>query len=347
MSGFSGDGVVRTNFTRRDDFASAVALQSDGKIVVAGGVGVAFGPPERCRFGFARYNVDGTLDSTFGSDGKVTVRFSRHCDIADGVALQLDGKIVAAGVSAFDGRNPRFALVRLNQDGTLDTSFGGDGKVRTDFSQRHRDVAYAVSVLASGRIVAAGGTGVFEGKNSRFAIARYMPDGSRDTSFGGDGRVRTNFSRKDDSGNALAVQANGKMVVAGFAGSFFHGTFALARYNVDGSLDQSFGSAGKIRTDFGLQGDMANGLAIQANGRIVAGGSTGVGDIGTRFAVARYLTNGHLDPSFSNNGKASTDVTKGADNGNAVALDPGGGIFLTGSSGVGVRARYATVKYLG
>jgi uncharacterized delta-60 repeat protein len=275
-----GDGKVITNFTSEFDAAHAVAIQADGN-VVAGGEAAG-------RFALARYNTDGTLDTTFGGgDGKVTTNFTARYDAARGVAIQAEGKIVAAGGAA---NFQRFALARYNTDGTLDTSFGGDGKVTTNFTARE-DAAADVVVRPNGKIIATGGSGGGEGEdvfNTRFALARYNPDGDLDTSFGGDGKVTTNFTAREDDASGVAVQANGKIVTAGRAGGLRGETkFALARYNANGTLDTTFGGDGKVTTNITAYRDGANGVAIQSDGKIVAAG--GAGGRGGRFALARYL----------------------------------------------------------
>lgn len=149
----------------RNDFANGVAIQADGKIVLAGRTGGNGG-----RFALARYNTNGTLDTTFSGDGKVRTDFGNGLDAAHGVALQANGKIVAAGHANFH----RFALARYNANGTLDSTFGGDGKVATNFTTRDAfgdDFANGVAIQADGKIVAVGRAG---GGNGRFALARYL-----------------------------------------------------------------------------------------------------------------------------------------------------------------------------
>ena len=172
---FSGDGRVATDVTVRGDTGTTVAVQTDGKIVVAGGAGWDKNP----RFVLIRYNADGTLDTSFGGDGKVTTDFTPAEDAAWGVAIQPDGKIVAAGDAALGAGNSRFAVARYNSDGTLDTSFSGDGKVTTQFT-RHNDPVAGLAMQADGKIVVSGGA-AHDRPNSNFALARYNSDGTLDT----------------------------------------------------------------------------------------------------------------------------------------------------------------------
>jgi uncharacterized delta-60 repeat protein len=284
-AGFGGDGRVTTDLTRTFDDANAIALQPDGKIVVAG---YADGAGAHLRFGVARYRLNGTLDRTFGSDGTIITSIRRGA-AAYGVAVQADGKIVVSGESLAGRANTMFTLVRYDADGTLDASFGGDGKVTTDFTPG-ADANNAIAIQADGKIVASGSAG----SRSRFALARYDPNGTLDATFGGDGKVTTAFSRQGDRAEeGLGIQADGKIVAAGVArGSGPNPTFALARYNVNGTLDPTFGGDGRVRTDISRRSDDAIGLVIQGDGSIVAAGvagERGEGGGDARFALARYL----------------------------------------------------------
>src|SRR5581483_7806589 len=293
-----------------DDGARAVAIQSDGKIVVIG-----FSDANRdFDFALARYNPDGSLDTSFGGDGKVLTDFGGSDDEAFGVAIQADGKIVVAGFSDVNG-DFDFAIVRYNPDGSLDNTFGSGGKITTDFGGGSDDGAFALSIQTDGRIVASGFSIPGVGKTADFAIARYNPDGSLDTTFGNGGGVLTDFNNhSDDVSFAIAIQTDGKIVAAGFSdtGSGSATDFAIARYNTDGSPDTTFDNDGKVITDFGGDDDEANGVAIQSDGKIVAAGfSDANGDFD--FALARYNPDGSLDTSFGGDGEVLTDFDRSDD----------------------------------
>ncbi|MEV6297277.1 calcium-binding protein [Streptomyces sp. NPDC051896] len=279
---FNGTGAVTTSFGGQDS-AQGVALQADGKIVAAG-FSNAHGGND---FALARYNNDGSLDSAFGSGGKVLTDFGTGGnDIANGVVVT-DGKIVAAGSSDSGGTND-FALARYNTtDGSLDTSFGTGGLVTTDFGGTN-DQASGVVLQTDGKIVAAGQSNA--GATIDFALARYNPiDGSLDTSFGTGGKVTTDFGGTDEA-FGVALQTDGKIVAAGLTTAGGSVNFALARYNTNGTLDSCFGTGGKVITDFGGT-DLAQGVAVQTGGKIVAAGRSNAG--GTfDFALARYLGGG-------------------------------------------------------
>ncbi len=211
--------------------------------------------------------------------------------------------------------------------GDLDVSFSGDGKQTTDFGGS--DAAAAVAMQADGKIVVAGSSG------GNFALARYGADGALDPSFSGDGLVTTDLGGTD-TGQGVAIQTDGKIVVAGSSG----GNFALARYTAGGGLDPSFSGDGLQTTDFG-SADGATAVAIQGDGRIVVGGISG-----GNFALARYDTAGGLDPSFSGDGKQTTGFG-GNDSSNDVAIGADGTIVVVGTQAVanGRAANVAVARY--
>ena len=308
---FGGDGKVTTSFTD-GAYGNAVAVQSDGKIVAAGGTNGA-------AFALARYDTDGALDTTFGTDGKVTTGFTGGGS-ANAVAIQSDGKILAAGISAQD-----FALVRYDTDGALDTTFGTDGIVTTTLTSG-RDEANAVAIQVNGKIVAAGFATPGNPWRPYFALARYRSDGTLDTPFGDGGTVLTPFGVSGKA-RAIVLQPDHKIVTAGSYG----GGFALARYNPDGSLDTSFGKKGKVATLLpGEAPGNAYAVALQPDGKIVAAGSNDF----NLFALARYRVHGGLDPAFGDGGFVITDVGNGAEQWvSGLVIRPGGKIVAAGSEG--------------
>jgi uncharacterized delta-60 repeat protein len=204
-------------------------------------------------------------------------------------------KIVAAVQVPSDiASNFDFGLFRYASDGSLDPSFGTDGKAVTDFGSGSDDVPAAVALEPNGRIVVAGESDA--GGSFDFALARYRPDGSLDTTFGSDGRVLTDFaSGSGDDARALTLDLNGRIVAAGLSTAAGSLDFALARYRGNGSLDTTFGSDGKVLTDFGSNSrDFANGVAVEPDRKIVVVGlSTGgaPGEFAGDFALARYVAN--------------------------------------------------------
>jgi uncharacterized delta-60 repeat protein len=240
------------------------------------------------------------------------------------LVLQPDGKIVVAGT---DFLNPErdFLLVRYNSDGSLDTSFDSDGWLTTDFGS-DEDFGYAVMRQADGKIVVAGSSA------GDFALARYNLDGSLDTDFDLDGKVTTDFFGGSDAGNAIALAPDGKILVAGSA--MYLGTydFALARYNLDGSLDASFGAeTGWVVTDFDVHNDFGYDIAVTREGKIVVAGQTWweVDYQVSDFALARYHPDGSLDTSFGEDGRVTTDFSD-YDVSSSLVLQPDGKIVVAG-----------------
>lgn len=285
---FGVGGKILTDFGGADE-ARGVAVQADGKIVAAGVTTLVGGG-----FAVARYNTNGSLDSGFGSGGKVQTSFG-GLEAAQAVAIQPDARIVVAGeVFIPGGGHTRFALARYSANGSLDPTFGAGGKVVTDLLASSR--ARSVAIQPDGKIVAVGSKLVGPGNDRDFAAVRYNPDGSLDTSFGGAGYVITRFTSAFDQAEAVLSQPDGKIVAAGVANAFSPSTqdFALARFNPDGSLDGSFGVAGKVDTQ-DTRAAGAWSVAIQPDRKLVVAGGI----------VARYNADGSLDTTFGANGKVA------------------------------------------
>lgn len=332
---FGTGGKVSTDFAVGfSDLASAVVLQSDGKIATAGGAGVDFG--------LARYNADGTLDTTFGVAGKVTTNFLGF-DTAFALVQQSDGKLVAAGVTNQGSGNANFALARYNVDGSLDPGFGTGGRVITDFAGRD-DFASAILTQPDGKIVVAGYM-AFDvpppfGISFDFALARYNDDGSLDASFGTGGKVTTDFNSDSERAAAVLLQPDGKLVAGGVSSGGGFPDFALARYNIDGTLDTSFGTGGKVKTDFAGSFDEIADLRQQTDGKLVAAGSSIGLFTGFDFALARYNPDGSLDTMFGVGGKTTTDAG-GQEFASGLATQSNGKLVVVGQ----VAGQFGVVRY--
>jgi uncharacterized delta-60 repeat protein len=316
---------------------NALVLQPDGKLVVAG--------ESRGDFALARYDADGSLDTSFSGDGVVTTDFAGKADTAYAVALQGDGRIVAAG-SAFEKQDfydaPQFfALARYQADGTPDSTFSGDGILITDISRDAR--AHAVAVQQDGKIVLGGVLGSEQfsdlGLFSALALARYNPSGSQDSSFGSGGQIDSSGAR------ALAIQATGGILAAGWTWFGESEDFLLARWDANGTLDSAFGGPrapdrppyppGAV-ADFGrFNVDRARSLAVQSDGKIVAAGRSAPGyDEPGDFALARFRMDS-LDPADAD----ADGVADDADRCDHISgAEPDGCPHYTGS----VTIRYST-----
>jgi uncharacterized delta-60 repeat protein len=328
--GFGTGGKVLTPMRGVGYGAAAFAIQSDGRIVATGGP-----------FDLARYTAEGGLDGSFGRGGKVERGWGRvsakpgYGGVSSAIAIQHDGKIVLGGsVGAPYAREGHdswadFALARYTPSGRLDPSFGRRGTVQTHFGPVHS--VYGIDALAiqrDGRIVAAGST-----------LARYTPSGRLDPSFGSGGKVAGDRVLRGGSVSftALALQADGEIIAAGWWHSYkccrvanrVYDRVFLERYTSAGKLDQSFGTGGVVWPEFTAFG----GVAIQRDGKIVVVGGFAVRGAGTEptFALSRYSPDGHLDPSFSRDGKVRTDLPDW-DAASAVAIQADGKIVVAGLS---------------
>jgi uncharacterized delta-60 repeat protein len=309
---FSDDGIVTTPIGTSNDAINSLAIQPDGKIVAAGTATSG----SYLRVALARYDADGTLDTSFSGDGKLITGIGIS-DRIWGVALQPDGKIVAVGDS-WNGVQWDFLVVRCNADGTLDTSFSGDGMLTTPVGTSH-DNGRSVAIQ-NGKIVVAGYSYSTEGAgNADFAVVRYNTDGTLDTTFSGDGKATTPVGSLDDIAYAMALQSDGKIVVAGYSYNGANEDFALVRYNADGTLDVSFSGDGKLTTAVGPAEDYVNSIALQSDGKIVVAGYSYNG-ANVDFAVARYEGDPVVIPpaiTVQGNGVtiANGDMTPGAADG--------------------------------
>ncbi len=334
---FGIGGMVMTDINHSTDIANAVALQADGKSVV---VGTTYKNNDYSSEDFVvtRYNTNGTLDATFGRGGKVGTDFPGLSAVPSSVVIQSDGKIVVAGgafpLFTFAGN---FKVVRYNQNGSLDTSFGDGGIVTTNFPQG--SYAFDVALQADGKIVAAGTVfvdfNIGDSSDTDFALARYNPDGTPDATFGNGGQVSTDFVGFEDDAFSVLIQPDGKIVAVGSANDpATYYDFAAARYLSNGTIDPTFGVAGKVRTDFGDRNfDRARSAALQPNGRIVAAGfAISHGGGVQNFAVARYTSNGVLDTSFSNDGMTQIDFGNCCQGATKVVLQSDGKIITVGGS---------------
>lgn len=330
---FGTNGKVITDFG--NDLPQSIAIQSDGKILVAG---INYSG-STVKFALVRYTTNGSLDTTFDTDGKVTTSFSGGDCHAYSLALQSDGKIVLVG-----NANNGFAAIRYNTDGSLDTTFGTNGKVLTFFGTgTTSDSANAVAIQNDGKIVVAGESHLYSTNTNRFAVLRYNSDGSLDTSFDNDGLFTTSFGAFDDEGISLAIQNDGKLVIGGNSSIAQYGTeiFAIVRLNLDGSLDTTFDSDGKVTTLIGTFMNNLFSTIIQGDGKIlVAGISNSLTN--NVFTIVRYNIDGSLDTTFDSDGIINTihDPTTYA-GAYALALQNDGKIVAAGK----LDNSFAVVRY--
>lgn len=298
-----------------------MALHQDGTIALA----LHFQPPGGTALAVMRLRPDGSTDPSFAA-GLATLNLGAATSEAQAVAVQKDGKVLAAGSALFGQSGSQLIVARFNQDGALDTAFGKDGVHFGVFAQGAASAARAVAVQKDGKIVAAGL--VASGGMVDFGVARITRSGIPDPGFAGDGEVITDFGGNDQA-RSVAIQPDGKLVVGGISNAGGEFQFALARYTRSGALDRSFGTGGKVLTDFGDRAFLA-GAAIQKDGKIVAAGavdSVSDNDIG----LARYTKRGALDRSFGTGGKVITDLGSEEAAFTVPAIQKDGKIVVAGS----------------
>ncbi len=288
---FDGDGKVITPVNGEADYAVDVAVQGNKTILTGRSFKLSNND-----FALVRYDNGGALDTTFDADGKATLDFSSGSDdYGEDIAVEPGGKVVVAGSTGTTNNSSTndFAVARFTADGLPDSAFSGDGKATVHFGTGG-DNAYAVGIQEDGKIVVGGKAQ--GGSGDDFALARFRANGSGDGEFDLDGRLTTDLGGAGDWLWDLAVQDDGRIVVAGTSGnSSSHANFALARYNPDGSLSTSFDHDGKTQTDFADSSDEGRSVALQEDGRIVVAGlSNSVGN--NDFAVARYFGGNDATP---------------------------------------------------
>jgi uncharacterized delta-60 repeat protein len=329
-AGFGEDGMVTTAIAGGGDEARSVAIQPNGKIVVAG-------TDSGERFAVVRYLPDGTLDPGFGIDGIVRTDLTTGDDIGFDVVIQPDGRIVVAGTAQMSSAGSRFAVVRYRRGGGLDRGFGEGG---ASLGERGT-IVRSVALRSDGGIVV---TGYDEWG---LLLARVRPNGRLDGSFGRGGIVARIHGTEYIFPLAVAIQANGRIVVAGDYDIFRTG---IARFTEDGRLDVSFHGDGVRIIRFGSGGEQAfNGLAIDADGRIVASGYAVPHEYGDpvirRMLVARLLRNGELDTTWGGDGKVSATLPGGAV-AHGLALQSDGKPVVAGEAGEGDAWGFALARFL-
>lgn len=315
---FGNAGKVITDFGGSENCAS-IAVQNNGKIVAAG---TSYNGNDY-DLALARYNTDGSLDTTFGNGGLVIIDVDSS-EFLRSVAIQPDGKIVAAGYII----NQDFIVVRLNADGTPDNSFGTGGVVITDIAGTHGH-ATSVVIQSDNKILIVGE--IYNGIKINIALIRYNTDGTLDNSFANAGIQITSIGSGNDGATSVALQTDGKVVISG---STFNGVafdIFVGRYTSAGMPDNTFGNAGIQIVSASPYGNFANAVAMQTDGKIVVGGWIMAGPLGIQrdIVVMRLNTNGVLDNSFGNAG-IRIAATDSADFGQSMVILSDGKIVVGG-----------------
>lgn len=316
-STFGTNGKVSTSFGSNDSYLASLAIQSDGKIVACG----SYYDGVINQIALSRYLANGNIDTSFGNNGTVLTPVGTYLENeSNEVKVLNNGKILVAASNGillseldFD-----FAIVRYNSNGTLDSGFGTNGILLSDFNSVSNE-ARSLQIQSDNKFIVAGTiNGDAVSVNPNFAIARYNENGSKDTSFGVNGLVSVNFGAvsnnlllSEDRIECIKIQSDGKIFAVGFTSNISETTanFGIVRLNSDGSLDSSFGINGRIITSFG--GDtVAYSIQILSDGKfIVCGNDYNDNDDNGNLAIAKYTANGILDTSYGIGGKAETNLT--------------------------------------
>ena len=337
---FGANGIVTTDLGSISDNINSVCLQSDGKIVVGGGSNLT----SYYDFSLARYNQNGTLDTTFGVSGVVTTVIGSNNDQINSIAVQDDGKIVAAGSYNLSSALSDFATVRYNTDGSLDSTFGNNGIVTTNINLR--DIAYSLVIQSDSKIVVFGVSILAE---SDFAMVRYNQDGSPDNTFGTNGIVITPVGSSNDYGRTILLSDKGTNIfTAGYSNIIEGLSFVLVSYNSSGEIDNNFGNNGlAITSHLGLSKDnQAICSLIQNDGKIVSAGFSGAPG-NDDFTLFRYNNNGELDNTFGYDGGTSNEVLIHSNDNRifSIASQKDGKIIAAGYANNGTDDDFALARY--
>jgi uncharacterized delta-60 repeat protein len=339
----TSDGMVMTDIGGGDDSANSIKVQEDGKIVVAG---TTFNGTDN-DITLLRYLENGQLDAGFGEDGIVIIDISNTDDHASHLFIQENGKMVVSGYT-FNGTDNDFALLRFQENGETDLTFGTGGSVVTDLLGTEGKGG-TVLQLENGNYLLGGMVksespctqGVF---TFDFVLLQYLVNGLLDTSFGSNGFVLTDFQCDQDYGEILAIQTDGKILLGGSIYISPAQDFSLARYLPDGTLDASFGTNGMVITELGDGYDFSKGILIQENpsGNIILSGAIFQENSGGfNFGILRYLSNGDVDISFGTGGIQTVDFSNGIDVADGILKLPNGNIILAGWAEIGSNRDYA------
>jgi len=338
---FGNDGLSLVDYAGNSDRSHAVVVQPDGRIVIAGETQIN----NQGDFAILRILPDGTPDSTFGIHGWAVTDLGTQYEFPNCVALQDDGKIIAAGKKVGTPLSD-MAMVRYHPDGRVDSLFGNDGIVETNI--REEDEAFSIAIQPDGQIILAGFASI--SASGDFAVTRYNPDGTLDKFFGEGGKVITDIDgvNASDFIKAMVLLPDGKILVVGNANnSYFDGQadVGMVRYDQNGILDPEFGVGGIKVTSFGAFTN-SHGLAVQPDGKILFGGISNVINEDKRWLLARFQSNGALDEGFGTGGFTTTKVPGNNDYATAVHIQSDSRIILTGMSGSNPDLDFAAARYI-
>jgi uncharacterized delta-60 repeat protein len=294
-STFGNNGIVITDFNTDSEYFTSLELQPDQKIIA---IGWAYGFG---RFIACRYNTDGSLDSSFGDNGQFTV-FPPEIVVCDASALQNDGKIVIGGTKPIfivptKSDEEDLILLRLNQEGKIDSSFGVDGILITDLGGHFERIGEVIIQGDSKILVSGQGADNIQG--GFYYMVRYDTNGQLDPTFGDQGikKIYEEFTVQ-----TMVLQPDGKILIGGYGDLGLTANFDVRRFNSDGSIDDSFGDVGRVNTDVSGQRDYVFSINVEPDDKIFVSGAANVSGGTSDLAFARYYSNGSLDGSYGSQG---------------------------------------------
>ncbi len=322
---FDGDGIRTIDFTGTDDEAYGVAVSSANVITVVGYTKVG----SYTDTAIAQVNASGALITSFDGDGRAVTNVGSGDDRANAVVIDSLGRIVVTGFAGSPAAITNVTVLRYNTNGSLDTTFDTDGIATTDIASRS-DVGHDIAINSSGQIIVAGSADLqLSPSNYDALLVRYNSDGSLDTNYQTTGKVTTPIRNSTDEAYSIALQPDGKSVVAGSSRNSANLDFALARYDAFGKLDPSFGSGGRVITPIGSGDDIARQVIVRGDGKLIAVGRSRVGS-NWNIAIAQYTSGGTLDTSFGTGGIVTTDLGSSEDDAFDVVLDANQRIVVVG-----------------
>lgn len=347
---FDSDGYRLDDILTGGSYLGDLVVQPDGKLVAAGSVQTINGLDMVA----VRYNLDGSLDNTFALNGVTIWNPSGYDDWGTSIDLQSDGKVVVAGISYNANGDSDVSVARLNTDGSLDTTFNTTGIFVSDING-YDDIAAEIDVLTDGKILIGGSTVSGSVSEYDFLLMRLNANGTADNAFGTGGKVMTDLHSFDDEARSLTVQEDGKILLSGwtavFSDDFWNPDFAIARYNSDGSLDNSFSYDGQFVSPINgvsTTNDFAFTTIIDSDGKILLGGGSSSSDnSSSTFVIMRLNNDGSVDNSFEGDGFYSTDAFSSASIYDFV-FQPDGKLMVAGITSDHIAlARYNLVNDLG
>lgn len=329
---FGINGKVTLDFLSEVDEAKDIAVQADGKILVAGRCNINF----INKYALVRYNLDGTLDNSFSDDGIATVQFGNsNINYGECMALQSNGKIVVAG-STFSGNGYELGLVRFNTDGSLDNTFSGDGLFT--YSGGTNVFCDAIAIEQDGSIIVAGASGLL-GIGNQITLLRVLSNGTVDTNFGGTGLAIAEVGNESGA-LGVVIQSDGKIAVAGRVSDGTYNNTVIVRFLSSGFLDNSFSGDGILAVSLAEYDDYATGILQLNNGKLVVSGISN-----TEFTILQLNSNGSFNNAFSSDGIVATDMSNSFDELHDLAIDNEGNISAVGHSGYNIYD-IAVLRYL-